>query len=607
MSKIRILVIDDQYGRWDAHRQAFLDAVTDPAVALSRLWEFTFCSGQVHGRNSLAAIDEIVREGWFGATATDVWSLVLLDIRFDEEAGGQGSEFGFEVLEHLREQFGRTLPIVMLTREDRDDARRLSGRGLADGFLHKQNLSAEVLAERILEHGLFPDIRRKLFPEAQSSGELIGSSLPFLLTLREARRVASRPNDGCLILGETGSGKTELAGLIHDHSERRRRRFKKWTAEGLREDLMKDALFGHWKGAHSVATTSEAGEIEKCDGGTFFLDEIASLAPGVQELFLELRRRDQGGQRAITRLGTFPSAAQDVRQAKESVIGDLLATHSIKVDVALIAATNQNITDEDGSSPASFRKDLLNAFGKPLIFPPLAARRGDIPLLFESFVRRIRGTRHYSIDPDVISQLQSYDWTHKNIVVLKRIAERAAHEARDFDEILPHHVAELFEARSSDATVPPKRDAGVNAEPLGERVGLSSESGYLELKGALSAAQTSHLQRVLQMFGAALRATRKKDDKTTTLDALCMLLGVPRLAASPRAQSKKSYDIIRNILGMAEINCAHRSVVDCLIITDETISVGGDSGSMTVLSRDPVVIKHVKQALESRGPKGAAS
>src|SRR6266508_6505076 len=164
----------------------------------------------------------------------------------------------------------------MLTTHQAQEKRRRANRGRADGYLLKNTLDRETFQDALERHGYLEDSR-------PIGDRLVGRSFALLAVLREARRYALQygmnPNTGSrIIYGETGSGKTELARYIHGFS-RRTGHYVKWTAEEQNEGMAKDALFGHWKGAHSEAKTSAPGEIEKAHRGTFFVDEISNMSP----------------------------------------------------------------------------------------------------------------------------------------------------------------------------------------------------------------------------------------------------------------------------------------------------------------------------------------
>ena len=216
--------------------------------------------------------------------------------------------------------------------------------------------------------------------------------------LEMAQQVA--PTDtNILINGESGTGKELLARFIHDHSERRDKVFQALNCGALQEDLLANELFGHEKGAYTGATDSRMGLIEASNGGTLFLDEIAEMSLGMQVKLLRVIQ-----EREVQRLG---------------------ATKTARVDIRLIAATHQDLRKEVAAG--RFRQDLyyrLDVVG--LRLPPLAQRRGDIPLLAYYFLRKHAsrmGRAVEDIAPAAMIALLDHDYPG-NIRELENIIER---------------------------------------------------------------------------------------------------------------------------------------------------------------------------------------
>ena len=203
-----------------------------------------------------------------------------------------------------------------------------------------------------------------------------------------------------LLTGETGTGKSYLAKLIHQLSTRSSRQFISVHCGAMPESLIESELFGHEKGAFTGASKTRKGKFELADGGTIFLDEIGTITPSAQIKLLHILQ-----EKAFERVG-----------------GEKL----IPCDVRIIAATNEDpaVLSEQGK----FRWDLfyrLNVF--PVEVPPLRQRTEDILPLAEQFIanfRRDAGKNIRGIDPRAARALEEYSWPG-NVRELENIVERA--------------------------------------------------------------------------------------------------------------------------------------------------------------------------------------
>jgi DNA-binding NtrC family response regulator len=203
-----------------------------------------------------------------------------------------------------------------------------------------------------------------------------------------------------LLTGETGTGKSFLAELIHRHSNREQKRFISVHCGAIPDTLLESELFGHEKGAFTGALRRKLGKFEIAGNGTIFLDEIASITPAAQVKLLQVLQ-----QGVFSRLGG------------EDLLGN---------NARIIAATNADL--KDMSDAGIFRKDLfyrLNVF--PIEIPPLRKRPDDIPLLAETFLRRLNLEFQKQIkfvSRDVIDAMKKYCWPG-NIREMENLMERA--------------------------------------------------------------------------------------------------------------------------------------------------------------------------------------
>ncbi len=204
-------------------------------------------------------------------------------------------------------------------------------------------------------------------------------------TIRLAER-AAKSNIPVLIEGESGVGKELMARAIQGASERRGKPFVTVNCGALPEDLVESILFGHEKGAFTGATEKHVGKFAEAHSGTLFLDEIGELPLETQVKLL--------------------------RALQEGEIDPVGSRRSVKVDIRLVSATNQNLIEL--VKAGRFREDLfyrLNVF--PITIPPLRARATDIPDLARRFLARFcaeEGKRIRGISNDALRLLTVYDW-----------------------------------------------------------------------------------------------------------------------------------------------------------------------------------------------------
>jgi transcriptional regulator with PAS, ATPase and Fis domain len=213
-----------------------------------------------------------------------------------------------------------------------------------------------------------------------------------------------------LVQGESGTGKELVAAEIHMSSSRAKNPFIVINCAAVPETLIESELFGYEKGAFTGASNRKPGMFKLADTGTLFLDEIGDLSIGLQAKLL----------RALENGEFLP----------------LGASKSIKVDVRIIAATNQDL--EKITAEGKFREDLLfrlNVF--PIRIPPLRERKEDIMPIAEVFLQSWKVPVHM-IESDVRDKLTGYHWPG-NVRELRNILERAVILAGS-DNIRPEHI-----------------------------------------------------------------------------------------------------------------------------------------------------------------------
>ena len=214
-----------------------------------------------------------------------------------------------------------------------------------------------------------------------------------------ARQIA--PTDcNVIVTGESGTGKELLAHYLHLHSRRAEGPFLGVNCGALTDELLTNELFGHDKGAFTGAHADKAGLIETAGGGSLFLDEITEMSPAMQVRLLRVIQ-----EREVLRVG---------------------GTRAIPVDVRFVAATNRDL--QVAVKEGTFRQDLyfrLNVVN--LHLPPLAARRGDVPLLAYYFLKKhatLMGRESAEISPEALGLLEAYSFPG-NVRELENIIERA--------------------------------------------------------------------------------------------------------------------------------------------------------------------------------------
>lgn len=255
--------------------------------------------------------------------------------------------------------------------------------------------------------------------DVEKQRELIGTSPAMKRILQLVERVANT-DATVLIQGESGTGKSIIAKMIHDFSERNRGPFISINCAAIPEQLLESELFGYEKGAFTGANTSRPGKFEAANGGTIFLDEIGEINPALQSKLLQVTQ-----EKSFMRLGS-----NTIRQA----------------DVRIISATNRNLRKmvEQGN----FREDLYYRLNIVDIYiPPLRERKEDIPILVEEFLHRQRKryNKNFQISLEIMKILMEYHWPG-NVRELENAIERAVVLCRDESLSIEDFPSEIRES-----------------------------------------------------------------------------------------------------------------------------------------------------------------
>jgi DNA-binding NtrC family response regulator len=311
--------------------------------------------------------------------------------------------------------------------------------------------------------------------------------------LHKIRQVAPTRST-VLLTGETGTGKSLLAKVIHQNSTRADRQFISVHCGAIPDTLLESELFGHERGAFTGADRRKLGKFEIANGGTLFLDEIATVTPSMQVKLLNVLQ-----ERSFQRVG---------------------GERDIEIDVRILAATNTDLGRL--TSGGEFRNDLyyrLNVF--PIEVPPLRDRAEDIPILVEVFLDRLRRFHHKEIGGvhrTVMEAFATYRWPG-NVRELENLLERAF--ILESSKVLTpeNFPEELFDSSpavqqlsvvSSDSLAEARRRAVEDVERLYLKRQLEASGGRIEATAKSAGISSRQLHKLMTKHGL-----RKEDFRTS--------------------------------------------------------------------------------------------
>lgn len=338
--------------------------------------------------------------------------IVLLDLKLPDMDG-------LKVLEEIVATQIKTYVVIITAYAAIDTAVKAIKMGAFE-YLAKPFTPAQV--SHILElvariHNLESEVNtlKEKLKGVFQEGDFITRNRRVRKILETTRQVADS-NANVLICGESGTGKSILAHLIHTWSPRRDKPFVTVPATVLQENLLESDLFGHVRGAFTGATKDKQGKLEVADGGTVFFDEVGDMSPAIQAKFLHFLQY-----REFTKVGD---------------------PKTLQVDVRVIAATNRDL--EAMVREKAFREDLFYRLHVIEIFmPPLRERIEDVPLFVTYFLEKFGRENNKNvkrITEEALHALQSYTWPG-NIRELVNVIERATILAKG-EQVTPDDLPE---------------------------------------------------------------------------------------------------------------------------------------------------------------------
>ncbi|WP_285260706.1 sigma-54-dependent response regulator transcription factor AlgB [Halopseudomonas bauzanensis] len=372
-----------------------------------------------------------------------VFDLCFLDLRL-------GADDGLEVLTRLR-MLAPWMRVVIVTAHSAiDTAVNAMQTGAADYLVKPCSPDQlRLAAARQLETSRMAARLQALEQATAAAGADLDSHCPVMRSVLDTARQVADTDANILILGESGTGKGELARAIHGWSQRSKHDCVTVNCPSLSAELMESELFGHARGAFTGATENTLGRVSQADGGTLFLDEIGDFPLALQ-----------------------PKLLRFIQDREYERVGDPQTRHA---DVRILSATNRNLAQM--TAAGAFREDLMYRLNViTLTLPPLRERVEDIPELAERFLARFvsdysRPARGFT--DAALAALQQHPWPG-NIRELRNMIERASIICTDELVDLVHLG---FDAPPLDSV--PRAGAELSLEEL-ERAHITAVLGHSE-------------------------------------------------------------------------------------------------------------------------------
>ena len=370
-SPVRLLVVDDDNVTLDLLKEVLAKEGYEVTVALGG--------------------EESITKG-----LENTFDIVITDVRMEDKDG-------MEVLRAFKKHSPETAVIMITAFGSIETAIEAVREGAFDYIskpfkLDEITLTVQRALEqrRLLQENQF--YRQELLTKYQFKN-VIGQTPAMVQVYKTIAKVADTKST-VLLYGESGTGKELVARSIHFNSPRNQRPFIPVDCASLVETLLESELFGHVRGAFTGAVSAKKGLFEEAEGGTIFLDELANISLSMQTKLLRFLQEHE-----IKRVG---------------------GTENLKVDVRIIAATNQPL--EPLVREGKFREDLFYRLNVVIVtIPPLRERKEDIPLLASHFIQKFseeykKAISH--ISPEALEALTQYSWPG-NVRELENTIERA--------------------------------------------------------------------------------------------------------------------------------------------------------------------------------------
>ena len=402
------------------------------------------------------------------------FDLCLTDMRLPD---GEG----LELVQHIV-NFSIDLPVAVITAHGTTENAVAALKAGAFDYLAKP-VSLQQLRSLVKSALNLPSLKNKVSSVSEDEGSLLLGESPSMLQLRSMVEKLSRSQAPVYINGESGSGKELAAMSIHKKSARHGKPFIPVNCGAIPENLMESEFFGYKKGAFTGADTERDGFFQAADGGTLFLDEIADLPLTMQVKLL--------------------------RAIQEKRVRKLGSTQEENVDVRIISATHQKLTDhiENGR----FRQDLyyrLNVI--ELKMPALREMRDDISLIANNVLVRLcnaNGRTKCNLSKSALEALMKYDFPG-NVRELENILERTLALCSDIEIDKDGLQLESFESLPQDTSVV-QTDTSNNGLPLQDYL------DRLEKESIVEALEKSKYNRTAaaKLLGITVRSMRYRIER----------------------------------------------------------------------------------------------